>query len=74
MKQEERVRNAAVWLGVVVIALVSWHSVQEIHYLKTFYTGSFTVAEAGWAALVELVKVALVSFPILLAIFLLRKR
>lgn len=74
MKQKEWLGQAIVWIGVVVIALVSWHSVQEIHYLKSFYPRSFTVVEAGWAAVVELVKVTLISFPILLTIVLLRKR
>jgi len=51
---------------LAAIAAVSWHSVEEIHYLKTFYPARFTVEEAFWAAGVEGLKVALISFPLLL--------
>lgn len=50
------------------IAAVSWHSVAEIHYLKTFYPARFTVEEACWAAGVEVLKVALIAFPLLLVL------
>jgi len=51
---------------VVAVAAVCWHSVQEIHYLKTFYPARFTVEDAFWASGVELVKVVLIAFPLLL--------
>jgi hypothetical protein len=51
---------------VTVVAAVCWHSVGEIHYLKTFYPARFTVEEAFWASGVELFKVALIAFPLLL--------
>jgi CHASE2 domain-containing sensor protein len=53
---------------LAAISAVSWHSVEEIHYLKTFYPRSFSVEEACYAALVEGIKVALISFPLLLIV------
>jgi hypothetical protein len=55
---------------VVVISYASFHSVWEIHYLKSFYPKSFSVAEAGYAAVVELIKISLISFPLLIIIVL----
>ena len=53
---------------LVVISAVSWHSVEEIHYLKTFYPETFTVEEAYYASKVELVKVAIISLPLIAVI------
>ena len=44
---------SAIAISIVVIAAVSWHSVEEIHYLKTFYPKQFTVEEAFYASGVE---------------------
>lgn len=41
---------------MTVVTAVSLHSVEEIHYLKSFYPDRFSVPEA--AAEVELIKVA----------------
>lgn len=54
---------------VTAISAVSFHSVWEIHYLKSFYPRHFSVSGAAAAALVELIKVFLVAFPLLLIIF-----
>ena len=58
----------AMAVSVVVIAAVSWHSVEEIHYLKTFYPGQFTVEEAFYASGVELIKVFLIVMPLVVVI------
>jgi len=71
---DKTLKNMALIGSWVVIAATSWHSVEEIHYLKRFYTGSFTVAEAGWAAIVELIKVFLTAFPLLLLMWYFRKK
>jgi hypothetical protein len=57
-------------IGVCLIAItaVSFHSVGEIHYLKSFYPRSFSVSEAAAASVVELVKVSLFTFPLFLII------
>ena len=65
-KQKLSVFSTLILIGWIIITAVSLHSVQEIHYFKTFYPQSFTVTEAGYATIVELIKVALISFPIIL--------
>ena len=65
MKQSRRgLILAAITICIIVIAAVSWHSVEEIHYLKTFYPKEFTVEEAFFASGVELIKVILISLPL----------
>lgn len=54
--------------GVVAYAAVCWHSVEEIHYLKSFFPAKFTVEEAFYASEIELIKVAVIGIPILLII------
>ena len=58
--------NLLVVLGVIVFSAVCFHSVQEIHYLKTFFPTDFAVDEAFDAAAIELIKVIIIGFPILL--------
>lgn len=55
---------------VIIIAAVSFRSVEEIRYLKTFYPGSFTVEEAFYAALVEFIKIHIISLPLMVIILL----
>ena len=62
-----------VLLGVVTVCLiaisaVSFHSVEEIHYLKSFYPDRFSVPDAAAAAVVEFIKVTLVAFPLFLIV------
>jgi hypothetical protein len=65
MKQSWRVWIlSAITISFVVMAAVSWHSVEEIHYLKTFYPKQFTVEEAFYASGVELIKVILIGLPL----------
>lgn len=53
---------------LIVVSAVCWHSVEEIHYLKTFFPKQFSVEEAFYASKVELVKIAIISFPLVLII------
>ena len=53
---------------LVVVSAVCWHSVGEIHYLKTFFPKQFSVEEAYYASKLELVKVAIIGFPFVLII------
>jgi len=59
---------SAVVVSTIIVSAVSWHSVQEIHYLKSFYPQQFSVEEAFWASAVELVKVLVISIPFLFII------
>jgi len=63
------------WLSIALAALalaaltaVCLHSLEEIHYLKSFFPHAFTVREAFYAALIELIKVAIIGIPLVLVI------
>lgn len=58
----------AIVLGFGIVSAVCWHSVGEIHYLKSFYPHQFSVAEAFYASGVELVKVLIIALPFILLI------
>jgi len=62
------VLSITIVICLAVVAAVSFHSVSEIHYLKTFYPGHFSVSDAAYASVVELVKVLLVAFPLVLIV------
>jgi hypothetical protein len=59
---------SAIAVSLIAFTAVSWHSVEEIHYLKTFYPNHFSVEEAFYASGVELIKVILVGLPLFLVI------
>ena len=69
---------ALVTLAVAAIGAVCLHSLEEIHYLKSFFPPAFTVQEAFYASALELIKVIIISLPLLLIIsvslFFLRQR
>ena len=55
-------------ISVIIIAAVAYHSVQEIHYLKSFFPTSFSVEQAKDASIIELVKVILIALPLMVII------
>ena len=55
-------------ISVIIIAAVAYHSVQEIHYLKSFFPESFSVEQAKDASIIELVKVILIALPLIVII------
>lgn len=65
MKFVKIVLSVIIVICLAAIAIASFHSVWEIHYLKSFYQGHFSVAEAAYASIVELIKVVLISFPLI---------
>jgi ABC-type multidrug transport system permease subunit len=50
--------------SVVVVSAVCWHSVGEIHYLKSFFPQRFSVEEAFYASAVEFIKVLIIAVPL----------
>jgi hypothetical protein len=54
--------------GVVIFSAVCWHSVGEIHYLKSFFPKGFNVEGAYYASVVELIKVIIIALPIIMII------
>ena len=59
---------AIIVVGLAVISGVCWHSIEEIHYLKSFFPKQFTVQEAYYASRIELIKIAIISFPVIVII------
>ena len=59
---------ALIVVALGVLAAVCLHSLEEIHYLKSFFPERFTVEQAYYAALIELVKVAIIALPLVVAI------
>ena len=57
-----------VLLAVGAITAVCLHSLEELHYLKNFFPPSFTVQEACYAAVLELIKVVIIAIPLVLVI------
>ena len=53
---------------LIIISVVCWHSVEEIHYLKSFFPKQFSVEEAFYASKIEMIKIAIISFPLILII------
>jgi hypothetical protein len=54
---------SAVGISIFAISAVCWHSVEEIHYLKSFFPRQFSVEDAFYAASVELIKVLIICIP-----------
>jgi uncharacterized membrane protein len=61
--------NLVILIGVIAFFAVCLHSIEEIHYLKSFFPAEFTVEEAFYAAAIELIKVIIIGIPILLIIY-----
>jgi hypothetical protein len=55
-------------LALAAVSAVCLHSIEEIHYLKSFFPPEFTVQEAFYAAMVELIKVVIIAIPLILVI------
>lgn len=69
---------ALVVLAFAAVTVVCLHSLEEIHYLKSFFPPEFTVQETFYAAMIELIKVVIIAIPLILviavAILVLRRR
>ena len=61
--------SLATVVSILIVAAVCWHSLEEIHYLKSFYPKRFTVEEAFYASGVELIKVFVIGVPFFLVIW-----
>ncbi len=55
-------------ISIIVVSAVCWHSLEEVHYLKSFYPQQFTVEEAFYASAVELIKIMIVGLPFFLVV------
>ncbi len=53
---------------MVIIFAVCMHSIEEIHYLKSFFPQQFTVEQAFYASAIELIKIIIICIPLLIII------
>jgi ABC-type Fe3+ transport system permease subunit len=58
-----------IWKSIIVLAVAAltalcYHSIEEIHYLKSFFPAEFTVREAFYASAIEMIKVAIAGVPL----------
>src|SRR5438445_13842587 len=60
--------NLVILMGIILFAAICLHSVEEIHYLKSFFPPTFTVQESFYAAGIELIKIIIIGLPIVLII------
>jgi len=67
-KAYSRFLVAVIVAGVVIFSAICWHSVGEIHYLKSFFPKGFSVEGAYYASVVELIKVIIIALPIIMVI------
>lgn len=69
IKHPKTVLLLIVFIAIGLVGAVCWHSVEEIHYLKSFFPESFTVQQAFYASGIELIKIIIISLPLVLIIF-----
>jgi hypothetical protein len=65
---QSKLLMAVILACIIIISAVCWHSVGEIHYLKSFFPHQFTVEETYYAARIEIIKIAIISLPLILII------
>ena len=61
--------SLAIVMSILIVAAVCYHSLEEIHYVKSFYPKQFTVEEAFYASGVELIKVVVIGVPFFLVLW-----
>ena len=67
-RSRELLLYLVIFTGAGIYSFICFHSVEEIHYLKSFFPETFTVQEAFYASAVELIKVMIIGIPFLLFI------
>jgi hypothetical protein len=53
-------------VSTITYSAVCLHSIEEIHYLKSFFPRQFTAQETFYAAAIELIKKVIAGIPFLL--------
>lgn len=71
MKRVRFWRIAAILILLGLYGAAAWHSLEEVHYLKSFFPSRFTVRDACFAAWVEVAKLAILGLPLGLAVLVL---
>jgi hypothetical protein len=69
-------RNLRIFLAalmavcVIIIGAISYNSIKNIHYLRSSCPGPLTAEDALYGALVEFLKVHIISLPLMVVILL----
>lgn len=53
-------------LALLTLTAVCLHSLEEIHYLKTFLPSTMTVQQACYAGVLEIIKLGVIALPLIL--------
>ena len=69
MKNKTNLFVFIIIFSIIVVGAAAYHSVGEIHYLKSFFPREFSVQEAKDASVVELVKVVIITIPFIVVIY-----
>jgi hypothetical protein len=67
-KHIELIITLAIIASVIFIFAICFHSLEEIHYLKSFFPKSFTLEQAFYASAIELIKITIIAIPFVLVI------
>lgn len=67
---KQKIILSVMFLALIFMSAVSCHSVQEIHYLKSFFPQDFTTEQAMHAGIIELAKIIIIAIPTFLLIIL----
>ncbi len=64
------IAKSIITIAVLIFSAISYHSIEEIHYLKTFLPQTYTVEQAFYASGIELIKIIIIAMPVILVIVL----
>ena len=62
------ITKSTLLICIIAFSAICYHSIEEIHYLKTFFPKSFTVEQAFYASGIELIKIIIVGIPVVLTV------
>jgi len=68
MKARDPILKSIIIIAVAALTALCYHSVEEIHFLKSFFPEEFTVQEAFYAGAIELIKVIIAAIPLFVII------
>jgi ABC-type sugar transport system permease subunit len=68
-KHIELIMVLIISVSLVFLFAVCFHSLEEIHYLKSFFPQTFTMEQAFYASVIELIKIAIIAVPLVVVIY-----
>ncbi|MCG6970362.1 MAG: hypothetical protein LJE85_11395 [Gammaproteobacteria bacterium] len=68
-KHIELIMVLIIFVSLMFLFAVCFHSLEEIHYLKSFFPQTFTMEQAFYASVIELIKIAIIAVPLVVVIY-----